>query len=396
MKVCIIPAGYKPIPPVKGGAVETIVQNMIERNEDYKKLELTVLSVKNDEGEKQASNYKYTRFVFFKGNNTLDKMYYWCVYKVLKKFFNIILPDYLLKKNMVEYAKKHQDEFDWIIFEAGEIDCLKYYSKHLNSKKIIYHSHGEVVNKKQLENNFDYYISVSDFVKDVWNANVVNSRKSMGITLMNGINQDKFKKNITNQKREELRNKLGFCASDTVLIYVGRIIPEKGVLQLLRTMELLPDNIKLMLIGSSSFGEKTLTSYEKKVEEILHKLKDRVVFSGYIPNEKIGEYYQLGDISVVPSIFNDPAPLVIIESMAGGLPIITTGTGGIREYCDPNCAVFVKKGDMFEKRLAHAIKELSADPVKMKKMGLYGKERALLFTDEVQYKNLVQILSTIS
>lgn len=395
MKVCIVPAGYKPIPPVKGGAVETIVQNIIERNEHYEELELTVLSAKNMEAEKKALNYKRTQFVFFEMNSTLDKIYYWCVYKVLKKFLNIILPDYLIKNNMVKYVEKNQNEFDWIIFEGGEIDCLKYYSKRLNPEKIIYHSHGEVVNKKKLENCFGYYMSVSNFVKDVWNKNVAISRKSMSITLMNGVNQDKFKK-ITSKEKEETREKLGFCAEDTVLIYVGRIIQEKGILELLRTMELLPNNIKLLLIGSSNFGDQTLTTYEKRVEKMLIKLKGRVAFSGYIPNEKIGKYYQIGDISVVPSIFNDPAPLVIIESMAAGLPIITTGTGGIREYCDSNCAVFVEKGEEFETRLAYEIEDLSNNPVKMNKMGLYAKERAALFTDEAQYKNMVKILSSIT
>ena len=238
-------------------------------------------------------------------------------------------------------------------------------------------------------------MSVSNFVKDVWNKNVAISRKSMSITLMNGVNQDKFKK-ITSKEKEETRGKLGFCAEDTVLIYVGRIIQEKGILELLRTMELLPNNIKLLLIGSSNFGDKTLTTYEKRVEKMLIKLKGRVAFSGYIPNEKIGKYYQIGDISVVPSIFNDPAPLVIIESMAAGLPIITTGTGGIREYCDSNCAVFVEKGAEFETRLAYEIEDLSNNPVKMNKMGLYAKERAALFTDEAQYKNMVKILSSIT
>ena len=33
MRICIVPAEYKPIPPVKGGAVETIVQNFIDLNE---------------------------------------------------------------------------------------------------------------------------------------------------------------------------------------------------------------------------------------------------------------------------------------------------------------------------------------------------------------------------
>lgn len=396
MEVCIIPAGYKPIPPVRGGAVETIVQNMVERNEEFKKFEFTILSVEDSEAEQQALSYKNTKFVFFTANSTLDKIYYWCVYKVLKKFFHIILPDYLLKKRMVEYIKDNQDKFDWIIFEGGEVDCLKYYSKHLlNAKKIIYHSHGEVVNKNKIENSFRYYIAVSDFVKDVWNASTASYRNNMSFTLLNGINQDKFKTKLTSQQRNDMRQKLGLDESNIVLIYVGRIIPEKGVLELLKTLRLLPDNIKLLLVGSSSFGDKTLTAYEKQVGMLLKELKERVTFSGYIPNEYIGMYYQIGDISIVPSLFNDPAPLVIIESMAAGLPIITTGSGGIKEYCNSDCAIFVEKGDSFEIRLAHAIKELCTDKKRMKKMATCGRERAKSFTDTVQYKSFVELLSSI-
>lgn len=395
-KICVIPAGYKPIPPVNGGAVETIIQNMIELNEKYTKLNMTVLSVENKTAIKQSTIYKNTKYVYFKNNPKADKVYYWIIYKTFKKFLNIILPDYLVKKQMIKYAYEKKDEYDWFLFEGGEIDCLKYYSKILDPEKILYHSHGTISNKKHLETSFQYYIAVSNYVKNVWTKSIQETKRNMAITLPNGINQEKFKVSLSPNQRESKRKEYRFDNNDTILVFVGRIIPEKGVVELLNCMKLLPDNFKLLIIGSSNFGEKTMTKYEKKVSKLVNDLENRVVFSGYVPNDKIGEYYQIGDISVVPSMFDDPAPLVIIEAMAAGLPIVTTGSGGIKEYCNENCAVFVERGEMFVDRLKDAVLDLSANKNTIKKMSVYGKERASMFTDIAQYQNFVDLLETIS
>lgn len=393
-KICIIPAGYKPLPPVKGGAVETLVQNFIDINEKKEQLEFLVLSVEDSAIKNTGDHYLHTQYIYFHGNEKLDKFYYWCVYKVLKKFFHIIIPDYLLKYRMVKYIQKKQDEFDWIIFEAGEIDCLKYYSRILEPKKIIMHSHGEVRNERKLESCLQYYLAVSEFVRTVWQE-TVKSSPERSITLLNGINQDKFKEKLTDSKRNEIREKFAFSNQDIVLVYVGRIVPEKGVKELLKAVEYLPEQYKLLMIGSADFGQKSVTKYEEDVKKIISKLGHRVKFTGYIPNEEIGVYYQIGDISVVPSMFNDPAPLVIIEAMAAGLPIVTTGSGGIREYCDETCAEFVDRGTDFEYRMARTIEKIGNDKEKCMAMSVCAREKAKNYTDEVQYINFVKILEDL-
>lgn len=391
MKICILPAAYKPIPPVKGGAVETIVQNFININEDTRDVEFTVLSPWDKDAEIACKKEKSTRTIFFRGAEKLDKIYYWCIYKTFKKFFNIILPDYILRLKMVKWIAKHQDEYDWILVEAGEIDCFKYYKKYLDVSKIIYHSHGEIKNKKRVEDSIHYYMAVSDFIRNTWSDSYPSEANS-SITLINGINQDKFSIEISDCERKTLRKHFGFSDEDIVLVFVGRIIQEKGVLELLNAMNYLPDTYKLLVIGSSSFGTRTNTNYEVKVNQKINELKGRVCFTGYIPNEKIGVYYKIADISVIPSMFNDPAPLVVIEAMASGLPIVTTGSGGIKEYCDTNCAEFVERDSKISNSIAQKIVMLGKDKTRRTEMGKYAHNKAKLFTDKNQFKSLVSYL----
>lgn len=397
MRVCFVPAGYKPIPPTKGGAVETIVNNFLLINEEKKQMDITVLSVQDKNADKLAKKYKNTSFVYFSGNEKADNLYYWFIYRVLKKCFKIILPDYILKYKMMRYLNTKQDDYDWIIFEGGEIECLKCYQKIVDSKKIVFHSHGEISCTKGLDSTLRAYIAVSDYIKQIWDKGDTSSRRtSESYVLKNGISQSNFQKSINLEERKIIRNQFGFYDTDVVIVFVGRIIPEKGVVELLEAMMHLPVTFKLLMVGSANFGTKTMTNYEKKVNILCEKMKGRIAFTGFIHNDKISTYYQVGDISVVPSMFDDPAPLVIIEAMAAGVPIITTGSGGIKEYCDENCAVFVERGDMFSCRLKDAILDLSADKNTMKKMSVYGKERAAIFTDEAQYKNLVKLLENMS
>lgn len=394
MRICIVPAEYKPIPPVKGGAVETIVQNFIDLNEKSNDIDFTVLSVWNKDAENACVNIRNTRFVFFNGNEKIDNIYYWLIYKIFKKYFNIILPDYILRLKMIKWVAAHQEEFDWILIEAGEIDCFKYYSKYLEPNKIIYHSHGEVKNKKRIENYIHYYMAVSDFIRDTWRKSYPSIEKN-SFTLINGINQDKFDLHMSVQDKKTIRRQYGFTDGDIVLVFVGRIIQEKGVWELLNAMDYLPDTYKLLIIGSPNFGTKSSTSYEKKVRLKIERLKGRVKFTGYIPNEEIATYYGISDISVIPSMFNDPAPLVVIEAMAAGLPIVTTGSGGIREYCDINCAEFVERDEMISHSIANKIVFLGENEARRKEMGLYARDKAKVFTDENQFRKLVTYLVTI-
>jgi N-acetyl-alpha-D-glucosaminyl L-malate synthase BshA len=111
-----------------------------------------------------------------------------------------------------------------------------------------------------------------------------------------------------------------------VVLYIGRLEPVKGVRYLVQAMGILRDrglrNAKLLIVGDGS---------EKKyLEELVKKLglEDYVVFAGKVPHEKIPEYMALADVFVLPSL-SEGFPLVVVEAMAMGLPVIASRVRGL-------------------------------------------------------------------
>ena len=72
--------------------------------------------------------------------------------------------------------------------------------------------------------------------------------------------------------------------------------------------------------------------------------------------ERIGDQAQdIADIAVMPSLFQDPAPLVCIETQATGTPLIATRVGGIPEYVTKDSALLIDKDKNLVNNLADKI-----------------------------------------
>ena len=67
-------------------------------------------------------------------------------------------------------------------------------------------------------------------------------------------------------------------------------------------------------------------------KNLCNDISDNVVFTGFIPPSEIPQYYNLGDIFVCASQWEEPLARVHYEAMAAGLPIITTDRGGNEKY----------------------------------------------------------------
>ena len=87
-KICIIVPYDYPVPAVRGGAVETLVEFLINENEKQGIFEFTVLATSSMETEELCKKYKKTVFVLYGKNIILDKILY-TVFRVAKKIFHI-------------------------------------------------------------------------------------------------------------------------------------------------------------------------------------------------------------------------------------------------------------------------------------------------------------------
>ena len=140
--------------------------------------------------------------------------------------------------------------------------------------------------------------------------------------LPDGIDLASIDASLNGQKI--LRQDLGISDNDFVIINVNRLAKNKGVNYLIKASAILKKqipNIKMIMIGTGP-EEKKLTSLIKKLslENIVHHFKN-------IPENILFQYYRLGDVFVCPTL-NEGLPIVVLEAMACGLPIVATNVAG--------------------------------------------------------------------
>ena len=213
--------------------------------------------------------------------------------------------------------------------------------------------------------------------------------------LRNAIDVDKFNKSISEEERKRLRKKLGLQEEDFVVLYVGRLIQVKGILELMQAVLSIHDkHVKLLCIGSANFGKWTFSSYEGKVKKLAKNNSDRIIFTGYIDNQDLYKYSLLADVQCVPSLWEEAAGLVVIEAMAEGIPTIVTNSGGMIEYIDKETSLVIERENIVE-NLRRAICHLKESPNVRKQMSAKSKIHSQRYDETGYYMNFVETIYKI-
>lgn len=199
-------------------------------------------------------------------------------------------------------------------------------------------------------------------------------------------------------KHQKRRTDIGLSEDDFVMVYSGRLNKDKGVSELIDAMLAIHDkpNIKLMIIGSPFFGNvANEDNFVRGLKQKAKKIKDRIVFTGFIPHSQLPQYLTISDIAVLPSLWDDPCPNTVLEAQAMGLPIITTRRGGIPEEVSEENAILLNTDEHFVDNLTSAILDLYEHPVKRQHMSNASLKRANLFSKENYIKNFFSALETL-
>jgi len=117
------------------------------------------------------------------------------------------------------------------------------------------------------------------------------------------------------------------------ILYAGRLSPEKGVETTIEALEhvarWLPDaSATLTIVGGSG-----PTEYEQALRKLVAELRlgDRVAFLGKVDRAAIGDVYTKHNVFVLPSVWQEPFSVALVEAMASGLVPVGTLTGGTGE-----------------------------------------------------------------
>ena len=149
------------------------------------------------------------------------------------------------------------------------------------------------------------------------------------------------------------------------LVFVGRLAPVKGLRVLLSALaQSGRDDVRLTIVGD---GTERAT-----LETQARPLGERVRFTGYQSQEEVAQILSTADAFILPS-FAEGVPVVLMEALAAGLPVMATRITGVPELVDHGVSgLLVTPGD--PDALARAIDDLAARPDRGRSMGAAGRE----------------------
>lgn len=385
-KIAIILPGDKlPLPSVKGGAVESLVQCLLDYNEKYHTYNFVVFSVYNEEAALKSRSYKHTDFKYINTDSLNYKLK-----QVFRWIYNRFFP-YIGNQFINSVMNGMDTDYDYVLIENAPWFVIPL--KRKMNMSMVQHLHNNYLGitssfNQQIIDNSDFVLAVSKFIKNEILSHL-NCTPELISVLYNGISLERFGKS---ECLWSLREQLGISHDDFVFVFSGRLVPEKGIKELLLAIKQIQHlNFKLLIIGSSFFSSDRKTSFIEELQNLSSELPN-VIFTGYIPYQKIQDYYHLANVAIVPSIWDDPCPLSCIEFMASSLPLIVTDSGGMVELVDEDCAIIIKRNENIITQLKDAMINLLNNKRKCQLMGEAARKRSTLFSDLVYFKKFMDLI----
>ena len=388
-RVVLIPPPDLPVPAVQGGAVETLLTQLIQENERCGELDLWCASVPDEAAQRAAAGWQRTRMLYVPRPHGHRR--YWPMV-FIERCLGIAAPyDPWYQKVQLALALERLTP-DVIVAEGGNLTQCSAISRMYGRRRCLAHLHGQTTCSPVMDEIYGGVLALSRFIRDDYLKTSALPLKNAYIW-HNCVDVHRF---CPGPAPAGLRKRLGFTGQDFVVLFCGRLEPDKGIHKLMEALALLPvPHIKLLIVGSPFFGRTQQSSFLRKLEQQARGLGDRVQFTGYIPNEDLPDYYRLADLVCVPTLVEEAAGLVALEAMACGCPILATPSGGMPEYLDGSQAVLVERGDNIADQLAWSIRMLYEHPALCADMRSAGPRRAQDFSVELYYRDFVRIVQDV-
>ena len=106
----------------------------------------------------------------------------------------------------------------------------------------------------------------------------------------------------------------------------------------------------------------------------------------------ISQYYSIADVVVLPSIWDEPAGMTILEAMACGKALITTNSGGIPEYVGEDNCIIVERNDNIVDKIAEKLNVMLENESEIERLGKRATIQISKYNRKYYYKQLIDIL----
>lgn len=236
-----------------------------------------------------------------------------------------------------------------------------------------------------------------DNAQNSYLKNYLKKYKEKFVEIPNGVDTDIFQ---SQKKDSRLIEQLKIKPNEKVIIFVGGLDKQhyfKGVDILLKSFTSLVNgynlkakSYKLIIVGDGNWKKK----YKKQAEKL--GIKDRVIFTGWIKNEDLPEYYNLSDVFVLPSTARTESfGIVTAEAQACGLPVVVSNWPGSRSTLkEGETGLLVEPSNVED--LAEKLEKLLLDDKLRKKMSQSARKRVVeKYSWEVVIKKIDEIYTNL-
>ena len=169
----------------------------------------------------------------------------------------------------------------------------------------------------------------------------------------NGLNLGSFE---GLPSRPKARERLGLPAGRTILVTVGKVIPEKRVQWLLEVTRRLPDTVAVIVGGTTEehYGDR----YYRGLLHTYRDLGRRMIFTGEVPWGRVPLHLAAADVFVFPSPW-EGSPNAVLEAMAAGTPVVASDIPPHREIIEPGSTGFLADSIA---SMTEGVARLASDP----------------------------------
>ncbi len=364
-----------PVPAVQGGAVEHWVQEVCD------------LLVKPSRRLAVVS-----RPANATGNPAIE--YIGIPWTPTERWFHK-LKDKVTWRNPLRYVAKIQNVFSYgtrvaqqvrdfdVVYLHNEPNILLFLKKR-PGQKIVLHMHNDHLSSKLFRpfyrralDKADRVICVSDYIRRCAAASFPEHAAKFGVVI-NSSDPEIFKP-YGLEAVNALSGVVNFDPSCRYLLYVGRLTEVKGVhvlIEAFQKVQVRMPNTRLIITGSSFFGGAAKTAYEQKLVKLAESISAAIVFTGFLPHDKLRYLYSAVDSVCLPSVWQDPCPLVVFEAMSSGSCLVAARVGGIPEVVESGVdGVLVEPDDPVA--LANAVCNVLEQPVMKAEMERRARAKML-------------------
>lgn len=393
-KIAFVMPWLLPMPPVRGGAVETLVDSLLWENEEAGRFVITVFSPQDAQARLESAKYRRVEFVPIqvpKWQHEAVRLVKGALWKGLRVGMTPGAA-YLLA---VKRALRGRS-FDHIVLENLAPFAIPI--ARMNIAPVDLHMHNVAILSEQFRpqrvaDKCRRILCVSDYIRDWCEGHLGNQPEKYRV-LLNCIDSPRF--SDAGRFRSEMRAQLGIGEDEIAFLYTGRLCPEKGALELAEAFRQLDlPNARLVIVGSAWFDADVEDEYQKKLRSAIEPVRDRVIFTGYVPYSEIPKYYAMADVAVMPSIWDEPGSLTLLEAQASGLPLITTRSGGNAMNTCPDGAILLERGEGLTGHIEASMRMLACDAVRrgaMRQAALdWSKDR----TKEAYFRNFCALMDEV-